>query len=102
MVLVIQILKKEYDKGKVHGLQKRLNDIPLELNELCRNILTRDNQRLPELVLCVQWLLYAARPLTREEFYFALLAGDDSEDFPLWDPHVADTAVISYWTPLKV
>ena len=85
VVLTVRILKTEYDKGRLHSLENRLKDIPLELNDLFWDILTRDNEGLPKLVLCIQWILYAKRPLFRKEFYLALLAGDDSVSLYAWD-----------------
>ena len=88
VVLVVQILKREFDRGSIHKLDKRLDEIPMELNELFLDILVRDNKNLPELVLCIQWILFAKRAIKREELYFALLAGDMSGLSALadWDP----------------
>ena len=87
VVLVVQILKTEFDRGSIHKLDKRLDEIPMELNELFLDILVRDNKSLPELILCIQWILFAKRAIRREELYFALLAGDMSELSALadWD-----------------
>ena len=30
-------------------------------------------------MLCLQWILYAKNPLTREEIYYAVLSGTDPE-----------------------
>ena len=75
VVLVVQILNVDYDKGRVHDFDERLRQIPKELDSLFKDILTRDGQNLPELVLCLQWVLFAKKPLRREELYFALHAG---------------------------
>src|SRR5205814_4365694 len=42
VALVIQILNKEYDRGHIHTLQQRLRDIPTDLHEWLKDILTRD------------------------------------------------------------
>ncbi|MCJ1306511.1 Ankyrin-2 [Agyrium rufum] len=55
VVLVVQILNKEYDHGRIHALRKRLNEIPAELNELFRDILMRDGQNLEELEPIIPW-----------------------------------------------
>jgi hypothetical protein len=79
IVLVVRILNKEYDRGRMHTLRKWLQEIPTKLNELFRDILTRDGQNMENLLLCIQWLLYAKRPLRREELYFAILSEEDPE-----------------------
>jgi hypothetical protein len=80
----VQILNKEYDRGRIHALRKRLQEIPTKLNELFKDILTRDSQNMEDLLLCIQWLLYAKRPLKREELYFAILSGEDPETLTAW------------------
>ncbi|KAL8957358.1 MAG: hypothetical protein Q9193_005344 [Seirophora villosa] len=88
VVLVVQILNKEYDHGRVHALRRRLGEIPDGLDKLFEDILTRDNARFEELILCLQWILYAKRPLKREELYFAILSGTDNEALAPWDPEM--------------
>ena len=86
VVLVVQILNKDFDHGRVRAMQQKLRDIPSDLNELFRSILTRDCQNLDEMKLCLQWILCANRPLRREELYFAILSGTEPEGPFRWDP----------------
>lgn len=86
VALVVQILNKEYDHGRVHALRRRLKEIPDGLDKLFEDILTRDNANFEELVLCLQWILYAKRPLKREELYYTILSGTDEEALTPWDP----------------
>lgn len=88
VALVVQILNKEYDHGRVHALRKRLEEIPDGLDRLFEDILTRDNAHFEELILCLQWILYARRPLKREELYYAILSGTDAEALTPWDPEM--------------
>ena len=85
VVLVVQILNRESAHGRVYALQKKLRELPTGLNELFRDILTRDNHNWKELELCLQWVLHANRPLHPEELYFAILSGLDSEGLGAWD-----------------
>ena len=85
VVLVVQILKREYDRGMVHKMSERIKTIPQELDKLFRDILTRDNNDLPGLMLCMQWMLFSKRQLSREEFYFALRSGGDDFKGEPWD-----------------
>src|SRR5271170_7789501 len=84
VALVVPILQKEYDHGRVSALRKRLDEIPDGLDNLFKDILTRDGQNIDELILCLQWILYAKRPLKREELYFAILAGVEQEALTAW------------------
>ncbi|KAL2819722.1 hypothetical protein BJX63DRAFT_418683 [Aspergillus granulosus] len=91
VVLVVQILNKECDRGRVHILEQRLKEIPDGLHSLLKDILTRDNNDMATTLLCLQWILYAKRPLSREEVYFALLAGTmSSEDLSNWTTEEVD------------
>ncbi|KIN05296.1 hypothetical protein OIDMADRAFT_25865 [Oidiodendron maius Zn] len=85
VVLVVDILNKEHDDGRIHALRQRLRHIPSDLHELFRDILTRDNCNRNELLLCIQWLLFARQPLKPEELYFAILSGIEPQDLSKWD-----------------
>ncbi|KAI8954389.1 hypothetical protein F4801DRAFT_575466 [Xylaria longipes] len=86
VVLVVKILNKEHDEGRtMRRLQDRLSEIPSDLHELFRDLLTRDTRNKDELFLCLQWLLFSARPLTPEELYFAILSGTEPEEVIPWD-----------------
>jgi ankyrin repeat protein len=87
-VLVVQILNKAFDHGQVHTLRKKLQDIPDDLNRLFGSILTRDSHNLDEMKLCLQWVLYAKRPLSLEELYFAIMSGIQPDCLTKWKPDI--------------
>ena len=74
-VLVVDILNKEFLRGRIFAVKKRLQEIPTKLSDLFKDILRRDCANMTDLLLCLQWILFAKRPLRREEFYFAMVAG---------------------------
>jgi ankyrin repeat protein len=80
VVLVVDILNTEYDKGRPHRLLRRLEEIPSDLHDLFKDMLTRDNKNTCGLLLCIQWVLFARHPLTPEELYFAMLSGLEPDD----------------------
>ncbi|KAL7936451.1 ankyrin repeat-containing domain protein [Trichoderma chlorosporum] len=103
VVLVVNILKKDYDKGRIHVLRKRLEEISADLHELFRDILTRDRQDAHELLLCIQWVLFSKLPLRPEQLYFALLSDCQDEPNSNSDLHEGDTNEIPYqWDPKEV
>lgn len=79
VVLVVSILNAEFDRGRIFAVRKRLQELPVGLSDLFKDILRRDNENMQELLLCLQWILYAKRPLRPEEFYFALVAGSPDD-----------------------
>lgn len=85
VVLVISILNREYGKGRVHLLQKRLREIPGSLYELFSDLVTRDTEDLDDMILCLRWTLFSARPLTLEELYFAMMSKLSRQDWDLLD-----------------
>ena len=89
VVLVVEILNKEYDSGRVHALRRRLRDIPGDLHELFRDVLMRDARNQDDLILCLQWVLFAKHPLTPEELYYAIRSGEDPRDPSSWDIDVS-------------
>ncbi|KAH7141002.1 hypothetical protein EDB81DRAFT_588597, partial [Dactylonectria macrodidyma] len=80
--LVIPMLNKEYDRGRIKGLKRRLNEIPIGLHDLFIDILKRDCKNMEELCLCVQLILFAKRPLKPEELRAAatLVTEDEPEE----------------------
>ncbi|KAK6358105.1 hypothetical protein TWF730_007460 [Orbilia blumenaviensis] len=87
VVLVIKILNKEHDRGRPHTqLRRRLRELPIELGALFRDILTRDAENMEEVLLCIQWVLHAKRPLKLAELYFAVLSKEPSQDLGVWNP----------------
>ncbi|KAF5973633.1 ankyrin protein 3 [Fusarium bulbicola] len=72
VVLVSGILQQKYDQGRIHTLKQTLREIPGDLHELFRDILTRDDANKDELLLCIQWVLFARSPLKPEQLYFAV------------------------------
>ena len=88
VVLVVSILNGEFNNGRIFAVEKRLEEIPPKLSLLFEDILTRDNKNMDDLLLCIQWILYAKQPLRREELYFAVVSGLDPDPANLaeWDP----------------
>lgn len=75
VVLVVDILRDEFSSGRIFNVKKRLQEIPGGLSDLFKEIICKDSKDMDELLLCLEWILFAKRPLTREEFYFAMEAG---------------------------
>ncbi|KAF2789178.1 hypothetical protein K505DRAFT_97232 [Melanomma pulvis-pyrius CBS 109.77] len=91
VVLVVQILNDSYERGRMDELQRRLEEIPADLHELYRQILTRDLHRQDELVLCMQWVLLAKQPLRPVELYLALRSGTEPDRLSAWNPKEIST-----------
>ncbi|KAL7972633.1 hypothetical protein HDV63DRAFT_393258 [Trichoderma sp. SZMC 28014] len=69
----------EYDKGRIYNLQRKYQEIPGDLHELFRDILTRSSdEKSRETLRCLQWILFAERPLAPEELYSARFVLDSS------------------------
>ncbi|KAH6645074.1 hypothetical protein BKA67DRAFT_527417, partial [Truncatella angustata] len=79
VVLVVDILNKEYDEGGKHHLKERLQQLPSDLHNLFQSILLRDSKHQAGLLLCIQWVLFAKQPLTTKQLYFAILSGFESQ-----------------------
>ncbi|KAK7949556.1 hypothetical protein PG988_016195 [Apiospora saccharicola] len=79
VVLVVPMLNKAYDSGGKPDLEQRLREIPGDLHKLFRDMLARDNENRPALLLCMQWLLFGKGGLRVEELYFAIVSGVSPE-----------------------
>lgn len=85
VVLVVQILNSEYKDGRIHEVRKRLDAIPSRLSDLFRDILQRDDRHMDDFRLCVMWIIFAKRPLTLQEFYFAVVSGTCPDALSSWE-----------------
>lgn len=94
VALVVGILNKEYDRGRMLGLRKRLHEIPTGLHELFHDILLRDVRDTDELVFGIQLLLLSQRPLRPAEFYFGVLAHTDPQSFEIWDKDIVTQSTL--------
>ncbi|KAL6890875.1 hypothetical protein GGI43DRAFT_209340 [Trichoderma evansii] len=99
VVLVVDILNREFRDGRIWAVKRRLRELPDGLSNLFKDILCRDNQNIDDLLLCIQWILYAARPLTCEEYYFALVSGLDPspENLVRWDRESTTTTAMELY-----
>ncbi|KAF1824473.1 uncharacterized protein K489DRAFT_316388, partial [Dissoconium aciculare CBS 342.82] len=89
IVLVVEILKMEYLKGRLHAVEARLHELPPDLETLFKDIVQRDRENIDEFMFCLTWILYAKRPLSLEEFYFAMMAESGQHSLE-WDDTVLD------------
>uniref|UniRef100_A0A8H7K8A9 Nucleoside phosphorylase domain-containing protein n=1 Tax=Bionectria ochroleuca TaxID=29856 RepID=A0A8H7K8A9_BIOOC len=92
VALVIRILNKEDRYGRP-ALKKRVTDLPSDLSELFKDMITRDYENTEELQLSVLWVLYAERSLRPDEYYHALWAGLYSKG--LMDSEIPTTSTMS-------
>lgn len=95
VVLVVPMLQKAYDHGRVHALSKCLESLPKGLDELFEDILTRDTENIGDLKACLKWILYAFSPLTPRELYFAILTTSSSAPATAWNSEDVTTADIN-------
>jgi ankyrin repeat protein len=75
VALVVPILKKLYDHGRLAIMAERLDEIPSELDELFAEILAKHNENREESILLFQWTLFAERPLSPIELFHAVTPG---------------------------
>jgi ankyrin repeat protein len=92
VVLVVGILQKEYDSGRRHTLKQKLRETPADLHDLFRSILARDQHERGRLLLCIQWVLLASRPLRPEELYWAMFSWTELEVVSTHDPDDFETS----------
>lgn len=77
VVLVVKILQDDVGRARFHAMQSTLRKMPKELPDLFKTIILRDDKHKDEFLLCLRWILYAWRPMTLKEWYFAMMAGVD-------------------------
>lgn len=93
VALVVDILNNDISIS-IQKRREHLQRIPPKLNELFELILTRDQHNLEQLRLCLNWVLFASRPLKPQELYFAIEFGSDKECSGFWDQTDLDLAAM--------
>ncbi|KEY71713.1 hypothetical protein S7711_02941 [Stachybotrys chartarum IBT 7711] len=86
LVLVIDILNETYSDGALFWVHRRLEELPEGLGELFMAILSRDTRNSDQLLVALQCVLYAARPLSVDEYYAAIAVNLTPEvyDYKKW------------------
>lgn len=83
VVLVIKLLNGKSDKGETRSqLLHTLKEVPDKLKDLIAAILDPPDDVL---VCTMKWILFALRPLTLEELYFAIRTGTGQVTTGVWD-----------------
>jgi hypothetical protein len=91
VVLVVDILNSEYPGKPIGKMRQRLEEIPPKLADLFEMILTRDEEDPKLLQICLQWILFANRPLKPQELYFAVQFGlKEAPCSGQWDQETVD------------
>lgn len=75
IVLVVPMLNQAYDRGQITEMEKLIERLPPELDQLFASILSRNNEGLESTVLLLQWVSFAIRPLSPVELYLATQLG---------------------------
>jgi hypothetical protein len=94
VVLVVEMLNKAFDDGEIRAMQKKLREIPSDLDDVFFTLLKKDNPRKQETTLMLQWVLFAKKLLKPEELYFAVLAGAGSEGLRAWNQSIDTPDII--------
>ncbi|KAI1869771.1 uncharacterized protein JN550_005752 [Neoarthrinium moseri] len=74
VVLVVRVLNAEYDAGRKHLLHQRLREAPENIHEVFYDMLSRKKDDLEGLQVCLGLVLFARRPLSLMELYFAIIS----------------------------
>jgi hypothetical protein len=84
VVLVVSLLNKAYLEGDVDKMWDTLQQVPKELEEVFRVLLSKDDKDMAETVLMLQWMLFSQRPLKLAELFFAVKAGTAPTSMDRW------------------
>jgi hypothetical protein len=86
VVLVVKRLNQDLDRGNIHNLRRRLEEVPGGLDALFRDTLRITGDNDGTMIQMMQWMMYARYTLTRELLYFGVRTSALSKDDPQpWD-----------------
>lgn len=94
VVLVVQILRKDYQRGNMHKVRGHLDELPDGLHNLFHEMVNRDTDDRDDkrnFASILQWIAFARRPLTPIELYLFIRSEHSDFDFSrLWDHDTVD------------
>lgn len=98
--LVVKMINKAYNDGRVRAMKKVLRDVPSDLDDLYRELLTKGQScdEIRETLCMLQWVLFAKRALLPEELYFAVLSDIDPDHLGSWDQRKESRHAIQRYT----
>ncbi|KAK8038561.1 hypothetical protein PG993_006972 [Apiospora rasikravindrae] len=73
VVIVVSLLNRAYDEGRVEAMRKTLEGVPSRLEEIFDTILGKDVVDMSETVRMLQWVLLSQRPLKPQELFAAVV-----------------------------
>ncbi|KAL8295182.1 hypothetical protein RB597_008531 [Gaeumannomyces tritici] len=85
VVIVVSLLNKAYDDGRLEAMREALEKVPADLEEVFNKLLSKNDPNKAETIRMLQWVLLSQRPLKPEELFFAVLAGAAPEYNEPWD-----------------
>lgn len=87
VVLVLELLNRAYDEGRVRAMKRKLDEVPPDLERLFSSLFSKEDSEMEkqETLLMFQWVLFAEGELTSVELYFAVIAGTRPEELGRWN-----------------
>ncbi|KAL8414158.1 hypothetical protein RB594_005399 [Gaeumannomyces avenae] len=85
VVIVVSLLNKAYDDGRLEAMREALEKVPADLEEVFNKLLSKNDPNKAETIRMLQWVLLSQRPLKPEGLFFAVLAGAAPEYNEPWD-----------------
>ncbi|KAK1759060.1 hypothetical protein QBC47DRAFT_336716 [Echria macrotheca] len=94
VVLLVNMLNQQYEEGESGpSLRRSLQQFPTDLYDFFLEALSWDSDTRDETQSCLEWVLFAQRPLEPAELYFAVFSANP-EDFRNFHPGEVSTREI--------
>ncbi|KAF1812887.1 hypothetical protein P152DRAFT_383327, partial [Eremomyces bilateralis CBS 781.70] len=85
VVIVVSLLNKAYDEGRIEAMRKTLEEVPSDLEEVFGNLLRKDSEDKAETTLMLQWVLLCQRLLKPEELFLAVMTEIAPKTIDKWN-----------------
>jgi hypothetical protein len=102
VVLIVSMVKRELDCGRTFEVRKILHKLSSELDNVFAGMLMKHNIDPDQILWALQWVLFALRPLTGREFYFATLCGARTNTITLTSSDVQEVSLESLRRHIEV
>ena len=85
VILIVAMLNQAFDDGKVEAIHQKLHELPGDLEQVFKTLLSKDNSDKHETLFLLQCVLFTRQALKPEELYFAMMAVTNRQNLGLWN-----------------
>ncbi|TKX18885.1 NACHT domain-containing protein 8 [Elsinoe australis] len=98
IVVVVQVINRDDEKGDLHSILKRIDDTPDDIKSLLDRIVPdvapNESGEGDSFWLCMSWIAHARRPLSLDELYWAIVSSNPDNSWEHWSSDLVSRSIM--------